>query len=35
MFLLLPLVTERMMEASANTALALEARAWGASDTTS
>jgi biotin transport system permease protein len=33
MFLLLPLVTERMMEASANTALALEARAWGASDT--
>jgi len=30
MFLLLPLVTERMMEASANTALALEARAWGA-----
>ena len=29
MFLLLPLVTERMMEASANTALALEARGWG------
>jgi biotin transport system permease protein len=29
MFLLLPLVTERMMEASANTALAIEARAWG------
>jgi biotin transport system permease protein len=29
LFLLLPLVTERMMEASANTALALEARAFG------
>jgi len=28
-FLLLPLVIERMMEASANTALALEARGWG------
>jgi len=27
--LLLPLVTERMMEAAANTALALEARGWG------
>jgi len=32
-FLLLPLVTERMMEASSDTALALEARGWGASDT--
>jgi len=30
LFLLLPLVTERMMEASANTALALEARNYGA-----
>jgi len=29
LFLLIPLVTERMMEASANTALALEARAFG------
>jgi biotin transport system permease protein len=29
LFLLIPLVTERMMEASANTALALEARSWG------
>jgi len=29
LYLLLPLVTERMMEASANTALALEARGWG------
>jgi biotin transport system permease protein len=29
LFLLLPLVTERMIEASANTALALEARGWG------
>jgi len=29
LFLLLPLVTERMMEASAETALALEARGWG------
>jgi len=29
LFLLLPLVTERMIEASANTALALEARAFG------
>jgi len=30
LFLLIPLVAERMMEASANTALALEARAFGA-----
>jgi biotin transport system permease protein len=29
LFLLVPLVTERMIEASANTALALEARAFG------
>jgi biotin transport system permease protein len=29
LFMLVPLVTERMMEASANTALALEARGWG------
>ena len=29
LFLLLPLVTERMIEASANTALSLEARGWG------
>jgi len=29
LFLLIPLVAERMMEASANTALALEARAFG------
>jgi len=29
LFLLIPLVTERMMEASANTALAIEARAFG------
>jgi len=29
LFLLIPMVTERMMEASANTALALEARAFG------
>jgi len=29
LFLLVPLVTERMMEVSANTALALEARAFG------
>jgi biotin transport system permease protein len=28
-YLLLPLVTERMIEASSNTALALEARGWG------
>ena len=33
LYLLLPLVTERIMEASSDTALALEARGWGASDT--
>jgi len=33
LYLLLPLVTERMMEASSNTAMALEARGWGANDT--
>jgi len=32
LFMLLPLVTERMIEASANTALALEARGYGSYD---